>query len=165
MDNKINSIHEKYLFNSRNPEQYIERSLEVKIPSGRKSVVAKKWIEKTGYTVDDIMRARHRNSYWKKVKSAGYKERNKRRWSKYNFIEGFIKHIWLDSEIDYFIKNTKLMKDFELAKAMKLSIPSIQSYRRKYNMVSKLNIRVGTKKFISLIKRSENYLRKLTKSI
>ena len=149
------------LLSAKTPNEYIQYSLVVKISSGRKSKITKEWFEKTKFTVEDIMYARNRNQYWKYRKGIGGIERNKLRQIKHNYrIDGDIGHImWPNKNIRLLIDNNDHCKDWKLAKMLKTTIPAIQGYRRKINMLEKLNIEQKHKDYMRLIKISETTLR------
>ncbi len=140
------STQELKLLQSKSPEQYIENSIKSRLPSGRKAYIARLWMEKTGYSVDDIQRARNRNPYWKEKKMSGSPERNYQRRLEHDYSRGRTgAAIWDEETIKEFIslnrkdrKGNYVKKDFELAKYFKSTIASIQHYRRKHNMTLKI---------------------------
>jgi len=129
------------LFNSKTPEEYIDNSLKTNLPSGRKAHVTRLWLEKKKYTIEDIKRARNRHPYWKKKKMAGSSERNEQRRMEHDY-RNYGSLEWDESTVKEFIEMNRKdkrgayeHKDFELARHFATTIPSIQHYRRKYNMV------------------------------
>ena len=147
ISNKKNNFSEKQILNARTPDEYIHRSLYSDVPRGRKTVLCRQWKEKTGFTSEDIQYARNRHPYWKDKKMSGWQERNQKRWSEHDYrkvkknrIEAFESDV-----IEKFCMLNKkdkngnyLMKDWEIAKELKLSIPSVQHWRRKYLLVLRL---------------------------
>lgn len=129
------------LYNSRTPEEYITNSLKSKLPQGRKAHVTKQWLMKTNYSVEDIQHARNRHPYWKTRKMSGSVERNQMRMIEHNYTTNK-PVVWDEDAVKEFIQMNKkdkkgvyINKDFELARHFRSTIPSIQHYRRKYNMV------------------------------
>jgi hypothetical protein len=160
---------EKELLQSRNPNEYIDRSVKSRLASGRKAMITRIWMDKKGYTIDDIKFARNRHPYWKKKKMDGTAERNQQRFENHDYSKG-VSLVWNDKLIDEFISlNAKdksgvyLKKDWELAKKFKCTIASIQHMRRKSNMASRIIEREGgkgtQKKMRDLISMSESVLR------
>jgi hypothetical protein len=138
------SKNEFTLFNTRTPEEYIDKSLKLKIPSGRKAYITKLWMDKKGYTVEDIQHARNRHPYWKAKKMEGSAERNEERRKANDYSKNGAVN-WNDKQIKKFISMNKkdkkgryIHKDISLAKHFRVSIPSIQHYRRKYNMAIRI---------------------------
>lgn len=166
----IESTAAKKLLSAKNPEQYIDLSIKSKIPSGIKGKITKAWLEKTGFTVDDIEYARNRHPYWKELKGRGGIERNKERMSHYNFAHNDNNANWDDETIKKFLELNKkdksgkyLSRDHELAEIFQSSIPTIQYWRRKQNLIKKILEAEDKKPTISLmikyIKNSEKNLR------
>ena len=74
------NTEEKKLYRAKTPKEYIEKSLTLDIPPGRKAYVTRYWLKKTGYTTEDIKHARKRNKYWETKKRNGTTERNENYW-------------------------------------------------------------------------------------
>jgi len=135
---------EKLIIESATPDEYVENSLKSKLKPAEKARLARIWMERTGYTREDIIRARNRNAYWKKRKMEGATERTKRRMLEHNYSEGTAKE-WTRERIEEFISlNRKdaygryIHRDWELAQHFGTSIPSIQYMRRKFNKIRKM---------------------------
>lgn len=165
MNMNENKLKDKeLLLSAKTPNEYIQYSLVVKISSGRKSKITREWFKKTNFNVEDIIYARNRNSYWKYRKGIGNIERNRIRQIKHNYrIDGDIGHImWPDKNVKFLLNNNN-KKDWELAKILKTTIPAIQAYRRKINMLEKLNIEQRDELYMKLIKISETALRSVVR--
>jgi hypothetical protein len=156
----------KYLFGSKNPAEYIKRSLEIGIPSGKKAVITRAWLEKTGYTVKDIQFARHRNSYWKKRKLKGNYERNRRRIARHEYSSGS-RVQWTEKKLYKFVELTGQRRDYELARYFHTTIPSIQYLRRKFTsakaILSERGRKITTKQMVDLMLNSEKRLFELAR--
>jgi len=132
---------EKFLLAAETPEEWISRSLDVAgvVSRGKKAKLATIWMGRTGYTTKDIMYARHRHEYWKGKKLHGWKERNSLRWAKFNFKQkANTRKRWSKEKIEHFLLVNHKYKDKELAQLFSTSIPSIQYWRRKYNIIKKM---------------------------
>ncbi|GAB6277422.1 MAG: hypothetical protein SAMD01599839_19620 [Rectinema sp.] len=135
---------EKLILESSNPDEYVSNSLKSRLSPAEKAKLARLWMENTGYTRDDIIRARNRNIYWRKRKMEGAAERTRRRMEEHDYSQS--KNIeWTREHIAEFLTlNRKdmygryLHRDWELAAQFETSIPSIQYLRRKYNKVRKM---------------------------
>jgi hypothetical protein len=165
---------EKQILNSKTPEEYIDRTLHSNISRGRKTVLCKQWKEKTGFTTEDIQRARNRHPYWKTKKMAGWQDRNYKRWSDHDYRETNRSNVSPFSNeqiIQFYELNKKdkrgryLHKDWEVAKEMKITIPAVQHWRRKLILVYKileLEQKSATKKnVVKYLHNHENGLRKI----
>ncbi len=164
---------EEKLFNSKTPVEYIDNSLRSKLPPGRKAYVTRLWLAKRKYTVDDIKYARNRHPFWKKLKMKGSYERNLQRRAEHDYTSyGTVE--WDEKTILEFIRMNKkdksghyVHKDHELAKYFSATIPSIQHYRRKYNMAVALLTRkkstVTDKRVYEYLVQSEQILRRMMK--
>lgn len=153
---------EKEILSSKTPEQYIERSLHAKISSS-KSKLAKLWMEKTGYTVEDIQYARNRHPHWKELKMRGNSDRYYKRLEEHDYSKSKTSGSrWNDKELSEFIKmNGKdkegkyITKDWELGKIFKRSIPSVQYLRRRLNLISEhmtaKRLKLNAKQIIELL--------------
>lgn len=135
---------EKNLLKAKNPKEYIDKSLKNRISPGRKAFVTRHWLEKTRYTIDDIKYARNRHPYWKAKKMEGTAERNAVRTQEHDYSSGD-NIVWDEKLVQKFVdKNKKdklgryVIKDWELARDFKCTIPAIQHMRRKYNMAMKI---------------------------
>src|SRR5512137_2192376 len=122
---------------SKTPEDYIDRSLKARLSPAAKAKLARIWMESTGYTKEDILRARNRHPYWKKKKMEGSAERTRRRLEAHDYSGGG-NVAWDRSRVEEFLSlNGKgadgryERKDWELAEHFGGSIPSIQYMRRK----------------------------------
>lgn len=166
---------ETKLFKSRTPHEYIDNSLKSKLSPGRKAYITKIWLDKKKkFSIEDIQYARNRHPYWKSRKMVGSYERNEQRRMEHDYSSNS-KLDWDDATVMEFIDMNKkddhgryLHKDFELARHFNTSIPSIQHYRRKYNMAMVLMSREGKKptekRIYEYITQSEAILRRLVKS-
>jgi len=129
----------KKLMLSKNPEQYIENSWKSKLTAGQKSAITLEWLQKKGYTIQDIQYARNRNENWKKLKNKGNVERNAKRIEKYNFSKANSeKKVWKQADIEDFYKINSKMADWELAKKYKTTLPSINHIRRKFKLAENI---------------------------
>src|SRR5512137_2633129 len=73
---------------SKTPEDYIDRSLKARLTPAAKAKLARQWMESTGYSKEDILRARNRHPYWKKKKMEGSAERTRRRLAAHDYSGG-----------------------------------------------------------------------------
>jgi hypothetical protein len=171
----IFSREEQKLLAARTPGAYIDLSLKSRIPPGRKAAVTRYWLEKKGFTVDDIKRARNRNPYWKKRKMTGTAERNTARFEAHDYSEG-LEMRWTDDRIVDFIQSNRkdrsgkyVYRDWELAKHFRCTIAAIQHMRRKYNMAVKiLGSKPGSvteRKLLDHMRTGEDALRGQAKSM
>lgn len=160
------------LLNSRTPDEYIDNSLRCRLPSGRKAFITKLWLEKKlKYTIEDIQFARNRHPFWKKKKMEGSLDRNIRRQKDHDYSspgKGDIE--WNEKNIRKFMdlngrdaRGKYLNRDFQIARKFGTTIPAIQHYRRKYNLVVKIlekqGVRPGEKRVLEYIGMSEKILR------
>jgi hypothetical protein len=140
---------------------------------GRKAYITRLWLEKKKYSIEDIKRARNRHPYWKKKKMEGSSERNELRRQEHDY-RGNGSLEWDEKTVKEFINMNKkdkkgnyVHKDFELAQHFNTTIPSIQHYRRKYNMamniLEKKKQSVTVKRVFELIQNSEQRLRNILK--
>jgi hypothetical protein len=163
---------EEKLFNSKTPEEYIDNSLRCSLPAGRKAFITKLWLEKrVKYTIEDIKRARNRHPFWKKKKMEGSLDRNNQRHRDHNYTRhGKTEIEWTEKTIRKFIDlNGKdahgnyLNKDYQIAQKFSTTIPAIQHYRRKYNLVQKIlegqGLRLSERRVLDYIGMSEKILR------
>ena len=158
---------EAKLMNAKTPEKYIELSLQAKLTSGQKASVTRKWLSKTGFSNGDIKKARHRNNYWKEQKIKGSEVRNIIRWSDHDYSGGKRK-TWTEADVSKFI-DANGMKDWELAKKFKCTIPSIQARRRSINATKKIlekqRKKVIKANILKLALKSDKYLMNLLKTM
>ncbi|MEW6549053.1 MAG: hypothetical protein AB1407_06265 [Spirochaetota bacterium] len=135
---------EKTILESATPEDYVANSLKSNLAPSEKAKLARIWMERSGYTKEDILYARNRNEFWKKKKMEGSAERTKRRLGEHDYSSGAMVE-WTAEKLKDFVElNRKdssgryLHKDWELAQHFGTSIPSIQYLRRKYLRVREL---------------------------
>ena len=141
MDNVKEKAY-RTLVESSSPAEYIEHSLSLPLSPYTKSLAAKEWMKKTGYTVKDIQYARNRHPYWKKRKCAGAGIRSRRRNAEY--CKNTKNRLTNKEIIDFVALNRKnengqyLRKDYELARHFHLSIYGVQHLRRKLNKIQRI---------------------------
>ena len=135
----------KKLLSKQTIDAYVDYSIKSSLTPAEKRFVTRKWLDKTGLTIEDINYTRNRHPYWKKVKMNGAAERRKTRMEKYDFSGGKHKK-WEKEELLEFIDLNPKHADFQLAKIFKCSIPSIQGVRRLYNLAAKILEHEGKKK-------------------
>lgn len=129
---------------AKDPTAYIDASLRAHIAPAAKAKLARQWMEKTGYSREDILHARNRHPYWKKKKMEGSAERTRRRLSAHDYSGGGTVD-WTAERVAKFLElNAKdrsgryQHRDWEIAEAFGASIPSIQYMRRKYRRALEL---------------------------
>lgn len=168
----------KQILNSKTPDDYVERTLNSNLSRGEKIAIARQWQSLSGYNGDDIKQARHRHPFWKEKKREGSARRiaDRIRQHDYSKIDGSRTKEYSDKEIDKFLELNKrdrsgryVKRDWEIAKKMRTTIPAIQHWRRKYNLISKIadvENKKLTKKFIMrMMDVHEKGLRKMYKEM
>ena len=156
---------ETAILESRTPEDYIDRSLKARLPPAAKAKLARHWMEATGYSKEDILRARNRHPYWKRKKMEGSAERTRKRLASHDYSGGSSVR-WDRALVAEFLSlNRKgpdgryLRKDWQLAERFSATIPSIQYMRRKLSKVEDL---LGSKapqaKVVDYLLRAESVL-------
>lgn len=135
---------ETAILGAKNPAEYIEASLKSRLSPAAKAKLAKTWMEKTGYSREDILYARNRHPYWRKKKMEGSVERTRRRLAAHDYSTGDARP-WTRGRVEEFLSlNAKgkdgryERKDWQLAERFGASIPSIQYMRRKCRKVEDL---------------------------
>jgi hypothetical protein len=137
---------ETAILEAKSPEDYIDRSLKARLNPAAKARLARLWMEATGYTKEDILRARNRHPYWKRKKMEGSAERTKKRLAEHDYSGGATVN-WNESLVAEFLSLNQRggdgryeQKDWQLAERFGATIPSIQYMRRK---VSKVELILG----------------------
>jgi hypothetical protein len=156
---------ENAILASKTPQEYIDRSLKARLTPAAKAKLARLWMESTGYTKEDILRARNRHPYWKKKKMEGSAERTKKRLEHHDYSGGLAVQ-WNEGLVSEFLGLNKKMpdgrymyKDWQLAEHFGATIPSIQYMRRKYSKVSKLlGSQASRSKMVEYLLRAESVL-------
>jgi hypothetical protein len=156
---------ETTILESKNPQDYIDRSLKARLSPAAKAKLARIWMESTGYSKDDILRARNRHPYWKKKKMEGSAERTKKRLAAHDYSGGSSVQ-WDERLVSEFLGLNKKAsdgryeyKDWQLAEHFGATIPSIQYMRRKLSKVSEiLGAKAGKPKVVEYLLRAESVL-------
>jgi len=156
---------ETSILESKTPEEYIDRSLKARLAPAAKARLARLWMESTGYTKEDILRARNRHPYWKRKKMEGSAERTRRRLAAHDYSSGGTVE-WNPDLVGQFLSlNGKdpsgryERKDWELAEHFGATIPSIQYMRRKLRKVHELlGPRAPSAKVVDYLLRAESVL-------
>jgi hypothetical protein len=156
----------KKLMAAKSPEQYIDLSLKSKITRHSKARVTREWLQKRGYNIEDIIYARNRHPYWKKIKSRGSYEKTLHRIKEHDYSKGDTRIFWTEKLLsEFFDLNKKGLVDYELAKKFKTSLPAVNHIRRKFKLAGKIldkQKKSHTKKrILDLSKKSEKGLRKM----
>lgn len=135
---------ERLILESSDPDEYVLNSLKSRLTPAEKARLARLWMENSGYTREDIIQARNRNTYWRKRKMDGAAERTKRRMEEHNYSQGGNIEWTREHLTEFLTLNRKdaygryLHRDWEIAEHFGTSIPSIQYLRRKFNKVRKM---------------------------
>ncbi len=164
---KVLEEERKKLLSAKTPEQYIERSLKSKLKPGQKGSITLEWLKKTGFTGEEIQKARNRNAHWRTLKGRGSYERNQKRLKKFNFSakkNSTAKREWTEKDLEKLYDMNKNMADWELAKYFKTSIPSINHLRRKFRLAEDILLanreKPNKKKILKYANKAEKVLRK-----
>jgi hypothetical protein len=156
---------ETTILESKSPQDYIDRSLKARLSPAAKAKLARIWMESTGYSKDDILRARNRHPYWKKKKMEGSAERTKKRLAAHDYSGGSSVQ-WDEALVSEFLGLNKRAsdgryeyKDWQLAEHFGATIPSIQYMRRKLSKVSEiLGPKAARPKVVEYLLRAESVL-------
>jgi hypothetical protein len=156
---------ETTILESKTPEDYIDRSLKARLSPAAKAKLARRWMETTGYTKEDILRARNRHPYWKRKKMEGSAERTRRRLAAHDYSSGASVR-WDKKLVSEFLNLSRKgsdgryeQKDWQLAERFSATIPSIQYMRRKLSRVEALlGARASPAKVIDYLLRAESVL-------
>jgi hypothetical protein len=153
------------ILEAKTPEQYIDRSLKSRLSPAAKARLARRWMEVTGYSKEDILKARNRHPYWKKKKMEGSAERTRRRLDSHDYSGGqSVK--WDEKLVAEFLSLSGKdaegrfeHKDWQLAEHFGATIPSIQYMRRKLHKVQALlGSKASQPKVIDYLLRAESVL-------
>jgi hypothetical protein len=156
---------ETSILGSKTPEDYIDRSLKARLSPAAKAKLARLWMEATGYTKEDILRARNRHPYWKSKKMEGSAERTRKRLAAHDYSGGESVR-WDHALVTEFLglnhrgsDGRYEQKDWQLAERFGATIPSIQYMRRKLSRVeSLLGARASQGKMVEYLLRAESVL-------
>jgi hypothetical protein len=156
---------ETAILESKTPADYIDRSLKARISPAAKAKLARLWMESTGYTKEDILKARNRHPYWKRKKMEGSAERTRRRLAAHDYSSGSSVQ-WDSKLVSEFLSLNKHSsdgryewKDWQLAEHFGATIPSIQYMRRKLSKVEELlGNRASQGKVVEYLLRAESVL-------
>ncbi|MCE9500823.1 MAG: hypothetical protein K8R21_10030 [Leptospira sp.] len=130
-----------------NPQQYVELLSKSKLSGSEKAYTSIEWKRATGYTTEEIKKARSQNDFWKtKQRKSADKYRTKR-LAENNFLSGAsAKHLWTPKELHkFYLLNEKGNTDVELARVFRTSVPAVYSVRRKFSMAKSLLIQMKRK--------------------
>lgn len=161
----------EYLMRAKDPNEYIKRCILSSVPRGKKAVITHEWLVKTGYSIDDIAKARSMNPYWKKRRLKGNVERTKARIKEYDFSVSKQTGWNEDLIIKFVLKNERnedgsyKIPDYQLAKYFQTTIPAIQYMRRKHNLMLKVMEYTSEYKIIELMEKSENAIKHILKEL
>jgi hypothetical protein len=163
---------ESSILASKTPEDYIDRSLKARLPPAAKAKLARHWMEATGYSKEDILRARNRHPYWKRKKMEGSAERTRRRLAAHDYSSG-ASVSWDQGLVSEFLRLNRKgtdgryeQKDWQLAERFGATIPSIQYMRRKLSKVeSLLGSRASHSKVVDYLLKAESVLSRGRKAV
>ena len=156
---------ETTILESKTPADYIDRSLKARLSPAAKAKLARLWMESTGYSKEDILRARNRHPYWKRKKMEGSAERTRNRLAAHDYSGGASVQ-WDSSLVTEFLGLNRRgsdgryeNKDWQLAERFGATIPSIQYMRRKLSKVEGLlGSRASQGKVVEYLLRAESVL-------
>lgn len=158
------------LLSAKDPAHYIDLSYKSKLKRSLKAAITREWLEKSGFTIEDIIFARNRHPYWKRLKGEGGYNRTIRRINEHNYTGDSNKIRWDKERLSQFYDlNKKGFRDFELAKEFETTLPGINHIRRKIKLSEKILELEGNKpvkgKIIKLLLVSEQSLRRMYASL
>jgi len=115
--------------------EYINKILSLNISLPEKRKISKNFKKITGVTSTQIVHARNRHPYYKKLKNKNHNMRQTQRNKKTKQEK---KRTWKKSELYEFLKLNGTLTDLQLAIHFKKSIPAINSIRRRINLGKKI---------------------------
>jgi hypothetical protein len=156
---------ETTILESKTPADYIDRSLKARLSPAAKAKLARLWMESTGYSKEDILRARNRHPYWKRKKMEGSAERTRKRLAAHDYSSGASVQ-WDSRLVSEFLNLNRRdadgryeRKDWQLAERFGATIPSVQYMRRKLSKVeSLLGAHASRGKVVGYLLRAESVL-------
>ena len=129
---------------AKDPAAYIDASLRADLSPAAKARLARQWMQKTGFSREEILRARNRHPYWKEKKMVGSTERTRRRLIEHDYSDGGNLE-WNAERVAKFLDLNRKDNggryehhDWEIAEAFGASIPSIQYMRRKFRRAAEI---------------------------
>ena len=157
--------YELAILAAKDPSAYIDASLRADLAPAAKARLARKWMEKTGFSREDILHARNRHPYWKQKKMEGSIERTRKRLIEHDYSDGGTLE-WNADRVAKFLELNGRDKsgryehhDWEIAEAFGASIPSIQYMRRKFRRaIEILGSRVSKPKIVEYLTFAESVL-------
>jgi hypothetical protein len=156
---------------ARTPDEYVDESVRSRLPPRAKARLAKEWMRKTGYSVDDIVHARNRHPYWKQKKQENAADRARSRLARHSYSGGG-EVDWTPESIGEFLDMNRKDKDgnyayrdWQIAERFNSTIPSIQYMRRKLIRLQTAarGEPLSKNKLVDSMKRSEVILKRLEK--
>jgi hypothetical protein len=165
------SKSESAVMAARTPEEYVDQSVRSRLPPRAKARLAKEWMKKTGYTVEDIVHARNRHPYWKQKKQENAAERARSRLARHSYSGGGEVE-WTPENIGKFLDMNRkdkdgnyIYRDWQIAEHFNATIPSIQYMRRKLIRLQSAarGEPLNKNRLVESMKRSEVVLKKLEK--
>lgn len=168
----------KQILNSKTPHEYVDRLLNSDLTRGEKISLSREWQKISGFTGEDIRAAREKHPYYMEQKREGSSIRIAERIKEHNYstTKSTRTKEYTKDEINTFLDFNKKDKrgryeyrDWQVAKEMQTTIPAIQHWRRKYNLIIKIAEKEGskpTKAYIKkMMKNHEKGLRKMYKEM
>jgi DNA-binding protein HU-beta len=156
---------------ARTPDEYVDESVRSRLPPRAKARLAKVWMRKTGYSVDDIVHARNRHPYWKQKKQENAADRARSRLARHSYSGGGEVEWTAESIGEFLDMNRKdkdgnyAYRDWQIAERFNSTIPSIQYMRRKLIRLQTAarGEPLSKNRLVDSMKRSEVVLKRLEK--
>jgi hypothetical protein len=131
---------------SRTPDEFVRRSIDAPLSSGELAATTRAWTKARGLDVSAVKNARKNNPRWRETKLSLQRHRSMRRFVDHNYSNSrYVRTRWDAEKIQEFLSMNILgengryvYRDWQMAKRLKTSIPSIQYWRRKVNMAYKI---------------------------
>lgn len=135
---EYHSIRSKIL-KAKTPKEFVEKLFKSNLSQPQKSWTTIFWRRKTGFTKEDIQKARKDNPGYKKRIKEIQKNSTYKRIQANNFSKNGKKCHWDDNKYSLFFDlQKKGAVDSELARTFETTIPAIYSIRRKLRYSEKI---------------------------
>lgn len=163
-------LEREKILKSKTPDEFISKLMKSKMPQPHRSWTTAMWKSITGYTQADVDRARKSNPLYREKLREQNKIKNQKRLQEHDYSQKGKKVTWDDEKLSKFYDLRKAgVKDSELARTFKTTIPAIYSIRRKFNYSEKIaeitKEKMTKTKIVNLAKATEKLLRERVKEL
>ena len=155
----LNNASSKMIY-AKNLKEFIDAYIKYQkdISMGYRSVIRLRWCRQHNVSRAEFDAVYFKHPSWKNRKVTYSSGPHQERLAQHaNDVAFIYNRRWTKKDMEFFLKENETLRDWELAKKLNRTIPSIQNVRRRVHMLNKMGQKVSVDKLML----SESKLKKV----